>query len=117
MFLPMILQASWSASKCYSPGLAPKGPTSEDPTRRSGETRTSNGRYGSSTRYKYMIVIGEFFLDGSVLLFISFSEFEAEYVFLLPLGMGFSCFPQVHGPGTCHHRVHLLDLAELWKGP
>ena len=36
-----------------------------------------------------MVVIGEFLLDGGVLLFMCFSEFQAEYVLLLPSGVGF----------------------------
>ena len=53
-----------------------------------------------------MVVICKFCFDDGALLFYSFSGFEAEYVDILPLGMGF-LFPEV-----CHH-----GRLELWKRP
>ena len=50
-------------------------------------------------RFKYIVVIGEFFLDDGILLFEYFSAVESECVDILPLGMGF-LFPEV-----CHYGV------------
>ena len=51
-----------------------------------------------------------------LVFFVFFPEFEAEYVDVLPLGMGLILFPGLLA-GTRLHRVRLLVHAELYKGP